>query len=145
MAQGGRVLGMAVVLAVAPIAQRSPFRRAAAASWVGCHLPAFCATSGAQSQIGQAGHTPYHASKCRVSENAEQGRLTSSNPGQFPCSYLFDSAFSEALQKGQELVTGLVAARLAFERIRFRQRLLFEREIGMEIDLSSFHGFMAQP
>src|SRR5450756_2043452 len=61
MAQGGRVLGMAVVLAVPPIAERSPFRDAAAASCVGCHLPAFCATSGAQSQIGQASHTPYHA------------------------------------------------------------------------------------
>jgi hypothetical protein len=48
-----------------------------------------------------------------------------------------DSAFSEALQERQELVPGPIAAWPALERIGFGQRLLFEREIRMEINLNN--------
>ena len=63
-----------------------------------------------------------------------------------PCALgLATRHFSEVLQERQELVAGPIAAWSALERIGFGQRLLFEREICMEISLGCFHRFMAQP
>ena len=83
--------------------------------------------------------------KCRVPGNAERGQPNRPYLKGFVWFSFFDSAFSEALQKRQKLVTGPVAALPAFERISFRQGLLFEREVRMEINLRRLHGFMAQP
>ena len=77
--------------------------------------------------------------------NAERAQPNRPDLKRFACFRLYDSAFSETLQERQKLVTGPVASKLAFERISFCQGLLFEREVRMEINLRSLHGFMAQP
>src|SRR6266511_5961612 len=48
-------------------------------------------------------------------------------------------AFSERLQKGQKLVGWTIAASLDLERLCFRERLFFEFEIGVKINLGRIH------
>ncbi len=61
------------------------------------------------------------------------------------CFGIHDSAFSEVLQKGQQPVWGSVSAWLGMERLGSGERLLFEREVCMEINLGRLDGLMAEP
>ena len=63
------------------------------------------------------------------------------------CSVLSFSTrhFLKALQEGHELVTRPVTTGLSLDRVCLGERLLFQREIRMEINLCRFYGFMAQP
>jgi hypothetical protein len=55
------------------------------------------------------------------------------------------SALLKALEEGQELLWWAIPTTASFERLRLRQRLLFQFEIGVEINLGGFHGFVPQP
>jgi len=52
---------------------------------------------------------------------------------------------SEALEKSLEVICRVVSGCSSFERFGFGKCLLFQFKIGMEVNLSGFHGFMAQP
>ena len=52
---------------------------------------------------------------------------------------------SEALQKGQQVIVGLIAACLGIDRRGFGKDLLFDSEIGVQVDLRCFDGFVPQP
>ena len=52
---------------------------------------------------------------------------------------------SEALQKGQQVIVGLIAARFGVDRCGFGKDLLLDAEIGVQVDLRCFDGFVPQP
>ena len=52
---------------------------------------------------------------------------------------------SEALQEGQQVIVGLVAARLGVDRGGLGKGLLLDGEVGVQINLRCFDGFVPQP
>ena len=54
-------------------------------------------------------------------------------------------AESELFQKCQQFVVGLKAFRSSFNGIGLGQGLFLQCEVGIQIDLSSFHRLMSEP
>ena len=62
-----------------------------------------------------------------------------------PLFYFFDSALSEAVQECHQMIGRAVSGRPSVERLGFGERLFFEFEAGVEINLSRIHSFMSEP
>src|SRR5690242_312375 len=56
-----------------------------------------------------------------------------------------NSALSETLEEGQELLWRPVSTRPSRKRFCFRQSLLFKFKARVKVNLSRVHGFMSQP
>ena len=62
-----------------------------------------------------------------------------------PLFYFFDSALSEALEERHELIRRAVSGRPAVKWFGFGERLFFQFEAGVKVNLRCVHPFMAQP
>jgi hypothetical protein len=67
------------------------------------------------------------------------------NTEESPLFYFFDSALLEALQERHQLIGRTVSRRPSVERLGFGERLFFEFEAGVEINLRCVHSFMSEP
>ena len=61
------------------------------------------------------------------------------------CFLALDSALSQALKEGQQLIARSVTTLTPMERLGLGQCSFFEFKIGMEINLGRFDRFMSQP
>src|SRR5437762_9172464 len=82
---------------------------------------------------------------CGVINNAEFTGVISKKAKESPLFHVFESALSETLEEGQELLWRTIAACSPFERFRFSQRLLFKFKIGVKVSLGCFHRLVSEP
>jgi hypothetical protein len=62
-----------------------------------------------------------------------------------PLSYFFDSALSEALQEGHQLIGWAVSGRPSVEGLGLGERLFFQFKAGVKVNLRCVHSLMAKP